>query len=174
MGCVVGFFFSLSLSSFSQNSLCQTVWVRLTPENSLSLFSRKIDDILSSSCYILGTKIAEVFQMVVKFVTQILKTFFFFFLFMVAPVAYGSSQDRGGTKLQPQQCQIPALSVIYTTAHSNGRSLTDWARPGMEPASSWILIRFVTTEPQWELHILKTFEVDFINKLEIIGNYWEY
>lgn len=85
------FFFSLSLSSFSQNSLCQTVWVRLTPENSLSLFSRKIDDILSSSCYILGTKIAEVFQMVVKFVTQILKTFFFFFLFMVAPVAYASS-----------------------------------------------------------------------------------
>ena len=26
--------------------------------------------------------------------------------------------------------------------------------PGIEPASSWILVRFVTTEPGWELHEL--------------------
>ena len=26
-----------------------------------------------------------------------------------------------------------------------------WARPGIEPTSSWILFGFVTTEPQWEL-----------------------
>ena len=24
-------------------------------------------------------------------------------------------------------------------------------RPGIEPASSWILVRFVSTEPQWDL-----------------------
>jgi len=41
--------------------------------------------------------------------------------------------------------------VTYTTAHGNARSLTLWARPGIEPASSWILVGFISTEPQWEL-----------------------
>ena len=41
--------------------------------------------------------------------------------------------------------------VPYTTAHSNAGSLTHWVRPGMEPASSWILVGFVTAEPQQEL-----------------------
>ena len=40
----------------------------------------------------------------------------------------------------------------YTTAHNNTRSLTHWVRPEMEPASSWILVRFITTEPWWEPH----------------------
>ena len=44
---------------------------------------------------------------------------------------------------QPQQCQIWAVSATCTTAHSNSRSLTHWAKPGIEPASSWILVRFV-------------------------------
>jgi len=35
------------------------------------------------------------------------------------------------------------MSVIYTTAQGNTRSLTHWARPGIEPVSSWILVRFV-------------------------------
>ena len=43
---------------------------------------------------------------------------------------------------QPQQRQIWAESVNYTTAHGNIRSLTHWARPGIEPASSWVLVRF--------------------------------
>ena len=29
--------------------------------------------------------------------------------------------------------------------------LTHWERPGIEPASSWILVRFTSTEPQREL-----------------------
>ena len=45
--------------------------------------------------------------------------------------------------LQPQQRGIWAASATYTTAHSNTGSLTQWARPGMEPVSSWILARFV-------------------------------
>ena len=45
----------------------------------------------------------------------------------------------------------PSLSSTYTRAHGNARSLTYWARPGIEPASSWILSRFLTTEPWWEL-----------------------
>ena len=39
----------------------------------------------------------------------------------------------------PQQCQIGATSVTYTTAHGNTRSLTYRGRPGMEPTSSWRL-----------------------------------
>ena len=66
----------------------------------------------------------------------------FFFLFTAAPEAYGSSQS--GVKLelqlrpmlQPQQHWIPTLSVTYMTACGNTRSLTQWARPGFDPASS--------------------------------------
>ena len=43
---------------------------------------------------------------------------------------------------QPQQRGIQAMSAIYTTAHGN-TSPTQWARPGIEPTSSWILVRFV-------------------------------
>ena len=45
----------------------------------------------------------------------------------------------------------PSPSVIYTKAQSNTGSLTHWARPGMEPASSWMLVRFASAEPRWEL-----------------------
>ena len=36
-----------------------------------------------------------------------------------------------------------AMSVTYTTAHSNVGYLTHWVRPGIEPASSWVLVGFV-------------------------------
>ena len=42
-----------------------------------------------------------------------------------------------------QQHGIRAMSVTHTTAHGNTRSLTHWARPGIEPATSWFLVRFV-------------------------------
>ena len=34
--------------------------------------------------------------------------------------------------------------MTYPTAHGNVGSLTHWARPGIEPASSWILVGFVS------------------------------
>ena len=46
---------------------------------------------------------------------------------------------------------IQATSVTYTTVHRNTRSLTHWWRQGIEPATSWILVRFVSSESQWEL-----------------------
>ena len=55
---------------------------------------------------------------------------------------------------QPQQHRIEAESVTYTTAHVNARSLTHWARLGIEPASSWILVGFISTEPQQELNVI--------------------
>ena len=42
-------------------------------------------------------------------------------------------------------------SVIYTTAHGNAGFLSHWVRPRIEPASSWIPVRFVTSVPPWEL-----------------------
>ena len=44
---------------------------------------------------------------------------------------------------ETQQCGIQAVSVTYTTAHGNTRSLIHWARPGIKPAPSWFLVRFV-------------------------------
>ena len=43
--------------------------------------------------------------------------------------------------------------MTYTTAHGSARSLTHWARLGIEPISSGILVRFISAEPWWELQI---------------------
>ena len=40
------------------------------------------------------------------------------------------------------QHQIQAASATYTTAHGNAGSLTHRGKPGIEPASSWTLVRF--------------------------------
>jgi len=80
--------------------------------------------------------------------------FFFFFVFLPflgpLPTAYGGSQARGliqavVTGLH-QSCSNkgsePHLQP-YTTAHGNTGSLTHWARPGIEPTTSWFLVGFV-------------------------------
>ena len=46
------------------------------------------------------------------------------------------------------------MSTTYTKAHSNARSQTHWARPGIEPMSSWILVGFIPAESQWELPLI--------------------
>ena len=74
--------------------------------------------------------------------------------FRVTPMAYGGSQARGWIG-----------AVVTDPHHSNTRSkqhlqpilelmavpLTHWARPGIESVSSWMLVRFVSTEPWQEL-----------------------
>ena len=82
--------------------------------------------------------------------------FFFFFLFRATPVAYGNSQTEGwigATAAQPKPQPQKHASVIYTTAHGNAGFMTHWARPGIEPTSSWILIGFTSFVPQRELPI---------------------
>ena len=44
---------------------------------------------------------------------------------------------------EPQQHGIGATSVTHTTAHGNAGFPTHWARPGIEPTTSWFLVRFV-------------------------------
>ena len=91
--------------------------------------------------------------------TQPLLLFFsFVFCFRAIPTAYGASQARGqngaaATYLHHSHSNTesePCLRPTYTIAHSNARSLACWARPGIEPVSSWMLVRFISTEPQWE------------------------
>ena len=68
--------------------------------------------------------------------------FFFFGLFRATPTAYRDSQAKG---------HIRAIAAGLHHSHSHAGSLTHWARPGLKPESSWILVRFVTAEPWWEL-----------------------
>ena len=43
------------------------------------------------------------------------------------------------------------MSMTYTRAHGNAGSLTHLVRPGINAASLWIPVRFVSTVPQQEL-----------------------
>ena len=52
------------------------------------------------------------------------------------------------------QHQIQATSSTYPATHSRAGSLTQWARPGIEPASSWVLVGLITTESQQQLPLL--------------------
>ena len=66
-----------------------------------------------------------------------------FILFFLEPHLQDMKVPRLGIKLE---LQLPA----YTTAHGSARSLTHQGGPGIEPTSSWILVRFVAAEPWWE------------------------
>ena len=72
-----------------------------------------------------------------------LSFFFLSCLFRAVLMAYGSSQARGRIRA--------AAAADLQHSHSNAGSFTHRARPGLEPASSWIRVVFVTTEPQREL-----------------------
>ena len=43
------------------------------------------------------------------------------------------------------------MSAPYTAAQGNTRSLTHWVRPGIEPTTSWFLVRFISAASRWEL-----------------------
>ena len=82
--------------------------------------------------------------------------YYLFLLFSTAPVACGGSQARGSNQSyccwsmpEPQQHQIQALSVTYTTAQGNARSLTHWVRTRIKPATSWFLVGSIYAVPQW-------------------------
>ena len=71
-------------------------------------------------------------------------------------MAYGSSQARGSNWswsccCQPTQCRIWGMPLTHITVLGNARYLSRWLRPGIQPASPWILVRFLTAAPWWEL-----------------------
>ena len=69
---------------------------------------------------------------------------------------------------QPQQCQIRAVSVTYTTAHSSAGSLTHLVRPGIKSMFLWLLVRFISSVPQWELPGVFDFAKAFSASIEMI------
>ena len=77
-----------------------------------------------------------------------------FCFFRAAPAAYGSSQARDRMKATAASLHhghSNTGSEPHLWLNSTARSLTHWARSGIEPESSWILVEFVTVEPQREL-----------------------
>ena len=78
-----------------------------------------------------------------------------FLLFRATPLASGSSQAKGWIR-------ATAASLHHSHAGSEPSlqptpqlmatpDPPPWVRPGIEPASSWILVGFVAAAPQWDL-----------------------
>ena len=73
---------------------------------------------------------------------------------------------------QPQQRQIRAVSVTYTTAHGHAGSLTRWARPGVGPTTSWFLVGFVSATPQRKLWHINLYQERWLShKPHIVDTY---
>ena len=90
-------------------------------------------------------------------------TRFFFFLVGAIPAANESSQARGQIRatavayITATATPDQAKSATYTRAHGNALFPTHRARPGIEPASSWILVRFISIAPKWEFPSMANF-----------------
>ena len=91
-----------------------------------------------------------------------LRNFHFLWIFIylfLGPHLWHMEVPRLGVESEPQlpgyttATVMPHLSHVGNlhTAHGNDRSLTHWVRPGIQPVSSWILVRFVTAKPWQEL-----------------------
>ena len=93
-------------------------------------------------CFLGFLKIFVVFIFIYLFIYLVFWSF-------LGPLPQHVEVPRLGVKLelsatpQPQQHGIWAESATYTTAHGNAGPLTHWARSGLEPATSWLLVRFV-------------------------------
>ena len=101
-------------------------------------------------------------------IPQFYSIFLFIYLFIWATLAAdGISQAR---------CWVGAAAATLHHSHGNSgsmphlqltaqlmampRSLTHWARPGIQPTSSWILVGFISVVPQPELQY-SVFKVNF-------------
>ena len=94
--------------------------------------------------------------------------FYFFCLFAISwatPVAHGGSQARG--QIVTIATATWDLSRVCGVHHSSQqhRILTHWARPGIEPETSWFLVGFVnhcSTTGTLEKDFKKMFQLCFI------------
>ena len=106
--------------------------------------------------------------------THTFNLLYFFHLFRATPTACGSPRLGVESELQlptyATAIAMPDPSHICDlhTAHGNARYLTHWLRPGIKPAASWVLVRFVSTAPQWEL--LNLLFISFLSCLLLV---WE-
>ena len=102
----------------------------------------------------------DIIALAYDFLFPKINSFFFFFCFLGLYLRHMESSWLGSIwncscqpMPQPQQWgwQRGIGTTSVNTTHSNTRSLTHWARPGVEPTSSWKLVVFITAEPRWEL-----------------------
>ena len=89
-----------------------------------------------------------------------------FFFYRAASAAYGGSQARGWIRaaasgLHHSHSNTGSELHLWPTPKVTAASLTHWARPGIEPASSWIRVRFLSTAPPWELPAVNIFVMCF-------------
>ena len=82
-----------------------------------------------------------------------------FFFLRAAPAAYEGSQARG---------RIGAAAAGLHHSSGPHKILNPPRRPGMEPASSWILIGFVSTEPRRALLGCQT----LVNSICLVNISW--
>ena len=98
--------------------------------------------------------------------------------FRATPAAYRSSHAKGpitaavASLHHSQATQDLCSSATYTTAHSNTRSLTHWAGVGIETATSWVLVRFITADPQQECQHLEILKSLWIHIFKVIISYF--
>ena len=110
-----------------------------------------------SVCFLLGRSDCTLAFLLLKVPGVLTLLLDFFFLFMAIPV-YVEIPGLG------VECRLHLPAYVTTTATQDPSRFCDlhhgswqcwipthWVRPGIEPASSWLLVSFVTTEPQWEL-----------------------
>ena len=95
------------------------------------------------------------------FISTINFLFIYLYLFRAKPAVYGGSQARGriratAASLWHSHSNARSKPCLQHTppAHGNARFLPLQARPGVEPTSSWILVGFVSAEPQQNSHNL--------------------
>ena len=74
-------------------------------------------------------------------------------------MASGGSQARG---------RIGAAAAGLYHSHSNAGSLTQSARPGIDPVSSWMPVRLVSTKSRRELQLLGVFEKRLMSYLALL------
>ena len=108
------------------------------------------------------------------------ENFFFIILivFRATPAAYGGSQTRGwigavATGLHHSHSHIRSKQRLQPTPGLTTPILNLWARLGIEPASSWMLVRLVYAQPwqeHWEFQIVCCMEF-LMGLLPLIHNY---
>ena len=78
--------------------------------------------------------------------------FFVFCPFRAAPTAYGGSQHRGLIRAIAATAMSDP-SHVCDLHHSSWQQwiLNPLSEAGPEPATSWFLVRFVSSVPRWEL-----------------------
>ena len=84
--------------------------------------------------------------------------FFSFFLFGATPTAYGSSQAKGwigatAAGLHHSHSNAGTEPCLLLTPQLKAMMDPHWVKLGIEPTSSWILVKFASAVPQWELPI---------------------